>query len=99
MFCVCLHRKDEREFVGTIYHKVSRRLETAVQMEWTAGSNDTKFAIAAKYCPDIDTTFRVLCCWIADCLLKFLHLVHNADTVAIIATIFVLRCAVVVNVI
>lgn len=50
--------KDEREFIGTIYHKVSRRLETAVQMEWTAGSNDTKFAIAAKYCPDMDTTFR-----------------------------------------
>jgi len=62
MFCVQLYRKDEREFFGTIYHKVSRRLETAVQMEWMAGSNDTKFAIAAKYCPDIDTTFRVLCC-------------------------------------
>jgi len=53
-------RKDEREFIGMVYHKVSRRLETAVQMEWTAGSNDTKFAIAAKYCPDMDTTFRVL---------------------------------------
>jgi len=62
MFCVCLYRKDEREFVGTVYHKVSRRLETAIQMEWTTGSNDTKFAIAAKYCPDIDTTLRVLLC-------------------------------------
>ena len=60
MFHVWLRRKDEQQFVGTIYHKVSRRLETAVQMEWSAGSNDTKFAIAAKYCPDIDTTFRVL---------------------------------------
>jgi len=57
-----LCRKDEREFTGTIYHKVSRRLETAIQMEWTAGSNDTKFAIAAKYCPDMDTTLRVLYC-------------------------------------
>ena len=55
-------RKDEREFTGTVYHKVSRRLETAIQMEWTAGSNDTKFAVAAKYCPDIDTTLRVLHC-------------------------------------
>jgi len=61
MFIVLLHRKDEREFVGTVYHKVSRQLETAIQMEWTTGSNDTKFAIAAKYCPDVDTTFRVRC--------------------------------------
>ena len=60
--CISLYRKDEREFVGTVYHKVSRRLETAIQMEWTAGSNDTKFAIAAKYCPDMDTTFRVFHC-------------------------------------
>jgi len=58
---IWLCSRDEREFVGTVYHKVSRRLETAVQMEWTAGSNDTKFAIAAKYCPDFDTTYRVCC--------------------------------------
>ena len=65
MFYVGLYRKDEREFVGTVYHKVSRRLETAIQMEWTTGSNDTKFAIAAKYCPDIDTTLRVVHCFTA----------------------------------
>jgi len=73
---LCL-RKDEREFVGTVYHKVSRRLETAVQMEWTAGSNDTRFAIAAKYCPDMDTTLRVSRALLTR-LLKCVYIEFNA---------------------
>jgi hypothetical protein len=50
--------KDNSEFTGSVYHKVNSRLETGVQMDWTLGSNDTRFGIGAKYCPDKDTTLR-----------------------------------------
>jgi len=49
---------DGSEFQGSVSHKVNSRLETAINMNWTAGSNDTKFGVGAKYCPDRDTTFR-----------------------------------------
>ena len=50
---------DGSEFVGSVSQKVSSKLETAVQINWTAGSNDTRFGFGAKYCPDKDTTVRV----------------------------------------
>lgn len=50
--------KDNTEFSGSVYHKVNSKLETGVQVDWTVGSNDTKFALGAKYLPDKDTTFR-----------------------------------------
>uniref|UniRef100_A0A8C0UPX3 Non-selective voltage-gated ion channel VDAC2 n=1 Tax=Cyanistes caeruleus TaxID=156563 RepID=A0A8C0UPX3_CYACU len=40
---------DGSEFGGSIYQKVSDCLETAVNLAWTAGSNSTRFGIAAKY--------------------------------------------------
>ncbi|NXO76719.1 VDAC2 protein, partial [Sitta europaea] len=40
---------DGSEFGGSIYQKVSDYLETAVNLAWTAGSNSTRFGIAAKY--------------------------------------------------
>lgn len=49
---------DGSEFQGSVFQKVNSRLETAVQMSWTVGSNDTKFGFGAKYCPDRDTTIR-----------------------------------------
>jgi voltage-dependent anion channel protein 2 len=41
-----------------VYHKVNRKLETGVQVDWTIGSNDTRFSLGAKYLPDKDTTLR-----------------------------------------
>ncbi|KAG8008658.1 Voltage-dependent anion-selective channel protein 2, partial [Nibea albiflora] len=38
-----------QEFGGSIYQKVNDKLETAVNLAWTAGSNGTRFGIAAKY--------------------------------------------------
>ncbi|XP_041089709.1 voltage-dependent anion-selective channel protein 2-like isoform X1 [Polyodon spathula] len=46
---------DGTEFGGSIYQKVNDKLETAVNLAWTAGSNNTRFGIAAKYQLDTDT--------------------------------------------
>ncbi|CAJ0964619.1 unnamed protein product [Ranitomeya imitator] len=40
---------DGSEFAGSIYQKVSDKLETAVNLAWTSGNNSTRFGIAAKY--------------------------------------------------
>uniref|UniRef100_A0A668T1L7 Non-selective voltage-gated ion channel VDAC2 n=1 Tax=Oreochromis aureus TaxID=47969 RepID=A0A668T1L7_OREAU len=47
---------DGAEFGGSIYQKVSDSLETAVNLAWTAGSNSTRFGIAAKYQLDKDAS-------------------------------------------
>uniref|UniRef100_A0A8C2H075 Non-selective voltage-gated ion channel VDAC2 n=1 Tax=Cyprinus carpio TaxID=7962 RepID=A0A8C2H075_CYPCA len=43
---------DGMEFGGSIHQRVSADLETAVNLAWTAGSNSTRFGIAAKYMLD-----------------------------------------------
>ncbi|XP_039235161.1 voltage-dependent anion-selective channel protein 2 isoform X1 [Pipra filicauda] len=48
---------DGSEFGGSIYQKVSDHLETAVNLAWTAGSNSTRFGIAAKY--KLDSTASI----------------------------------------
>ena len=50
---------DGSDFTGSVFQKVNSKLETGVQLNWTAGSNATKFGLAAKYTPDKDTTIRV----------------------------------------
>ncbi|XP_041856026.1 voltage-dependent anion-selective channel protein 3 isoform X1 [Melanotaenia boesemani] len=47
---------DGTEFAGSIYQKVNGSLETAVHLAWTAGSNNTRFGIGAKYQLDKDAT-------------------------------------------
>lgn len=54
-----LYRNDGSEFGGSIYQKVNDKLETAVNLAWTAGSNSTRFGIAAKYQLDKDATISV----------------------------------------
>lgn len=49
---------DGSEFQASVFQKVNSRLETAVQMNWTVGSNDVKFGFGAKYSPDRDSTIR-----------------------------------------
>uniref|UniRef100_A0A8C6TUM5 Non-selective voltage-gated ion channel VDAC2 n=1 Tax=Neogobius melanostomus TaxID=47308 RepID=A0A8C6TUM5_9GOBI len=48
--------KDGSEFGGSIYQKVNDKLETAVDLAWSAGSNGTCFGIAAKYQLDPDAS-------------------------------------------
>uniref|UniRef100_A0A8C2FD68 Non-selective voltage-gated ion channel VDAC3 n=1 Tax=Cyprinus carpio TaxID=7962 RepID=A0A8C2FD68_CYPCA len=47
---------DGTEFGGSIYQRVNGQLETAVNLSWTAGSNNTRFGIAAKYQLDKDSS-------------------------------------------
>ncbi|XP_062398881.1 voltage-dependent anion-selective channel protein 3 isoform X2 [Sardina pilchardus] len=47
---------DGTEFGGSIYQKVNDHLETAVNLAWTAGSNNTRFGIGAKYQLDKNST-------------------------------------------
>ncbi|XP_078522349.1 non-selective voltage-gated ion channel VDAC3 [Lissotriton helveticus] len=47
---------DGTEFGGSIYQKVNDQIETSVNLAWTAGSNNTRFGIAAKYHLDADTS-------------------------------------------
>lgn len=50
---------DGSEFGGSIYQKVSDNLETAVNLNWAAGSNSTRFGIAAKYLLDPTASISV----------------------------------------
>ncbi|NXL84705.1 VDAC3 protein, partial [Alectura lathami] len=47
---------DGTEFGGSIYQKVNDKVETSVNLAWTAGSNNTRFGIAAKYQLDEKTS-------------------------------------------
>ncbi|XP_046674780.1 voltage-dependent anion-selective channel-like [Homalodisca vitripennis] len=47
-----------QEFGGSIYHKVNPNFETAVNLAWSAGNNDTRFGIGCKYNLDHDTAVR-----------------------------------------
>uniref|UniRef100_H0VXJ2 Non-selective voltage-gated ion channel VDAC1 n=1 Tax=Cavia porcellus TaxID=10141 RepID=H0VXJ2_CAVPO len=48
---------DGTEFGGSIYQKVNKKLETAVNLAWTAGNSNTRFGITAKYQIDPDACF------------------------------------------
>ncbi|TKC44229.1 hypothetical protein EI555_012073 [Monodon monoceros] len=48
---------DGTEFGGSIYQKVNKKLETAVNLAWTAGNSNTRFGIAAKYQINPDACF------------------------------------------
>uniref|UniRef100_A0A3B4WBB6 Non-selective voltage-gated ion channel VDAC3 n=1 Tax=Seriola lalandi dorsalis TaxID=1841481 RepID=A0A3B4WBB6_SERLL len=65
---------DGTEFGGSIYQKVNDELETAVTLAWTAGSNNTRFGIAAKYKLDKDASLHILantfCCCISSSLVS-----------------------------
>lgn len=56
---VCTCSNDGSDFTGSVFQKVNNQLEAGVQLNWTAGSNATKFGLAAKYTPDKDSTIRV----------------------------------------
>ncbi|XP_069473759.1 voltage-dependent anion-selective channel protein 3 [Ambystoma mexicanum] len=47
---------DGTEFGGSIYQKITDEIETSVNLAWTAGSNNTRFGVAAKYQLDEDTS-------------------------------------------
>lgn len=49
---------DGQEFGGSIYQKVSSKLDTGIQLNWSAGANNTRFGIGCKYNLDNDAVVR-----------------------------------------
>lgn len=56
---VCHSSHDGTEFGGSVYQKVNSNLETAVTLAWTAGSNNTRFSVGAKYQLDKNSSVSV----------------------------------------
>jgi len=49
---------DGQVFGGSVYQKVNPDLETAINLGWTAQSNDTSFGIGCKYALDKNASLR-----------------------------------------
>jgi len=56
--CVCGYRNDGNEFSGSLFQKVSEKVDVGAQLSWS-GANSMRFGLAAKFCAHPDTTFRV----------------------------------------
>jgi hypothetical protein len=54
-FTLFADMKDGNEIGGSVYQRINDRLETGVQLGWTAGANQTRFALASKYLLDPQT--------------------------------------------
>jgi len=54
-FTLFANMNDGNEVGGSVYQRINDRLETGVQLAWTAGSNQTRFALASKYQLDSQT--------------------------------------------
>jgi len=50
---------DGNELGASVYQRLNSRLETGVQLAWTAGTNQTRFALASKYQLDPTTALGV----------------------------------------
>uniref|UniRef100_A0A1W7RAX4 Voltage-dependent anion-selective channel n=1 Tax=Hadrurus spadix TaxID=141984 RepID=A0A1W7RAX4_9SCOR len=57
-FMLNTHVNDGQEFGGTLSQIISGKLETAVQLSCTAGSNSTQFGLGCVYKLDCDTLLR-----------------------------------------
>jgi len=49
---------DGKDFYGSVYQRCNSNLESGVELQWTAGSNATRFGIATKYAVDKDSSLR-----------------------------------------
>ncbi|XP_018577671.1 voltage-dependent anion-selective channel [Anoplophora glabripennis] len=49
---------DGQEFGGSIYQRINPKLETAIQLAWSSGSNNTKFGLGTKFDLDSDAAIR-----------------------------------------
>ena len=57
--CLYFHSNGGSEFLGSVFHKVTKDLESGITMSWVTGTSETRFGFGAKYNADKDTTFRV----------------------------------------
>lgn len=49
---------DGQQFGGSVYHKVTPKLDAGVDLVWSSGNNDTRFAIGCKYVLDNDASIK-----------------------------------------
>lgn len=49
---------EGREFGGSIYQRVTPKLETGIQIAWSSSGNNTRFGIGAKYDLDSEASIR-----------------------------------------
>lgn len=49
---------DGQDYAASIYQKASENLDTAIQLSWSAGSNDARFGIGCKYDLDKECSVR-----------------------------------------
>nr|WIM01405.1 voltage-dependent anion-selective channel [Limnephilus flavicornis] len=49
---------DGQNFGGSIYQKVSPKLDCGISLNWAAGSNNTRFGVGCKYALDNDAALR-----------------------------------------
>lgn len=54
----CWSSDNGKDFGGSIYQKVSDKLDCGVSMKWSAGSADTLFGVGAKFALDADTSLH-----------------------------------------
>lgn len=47
-----------KDFGGSIYQKVSDKLDCGVSMRWTSGSSDTLFGVGAKFALENDASLH-----------------------------------------
>lgn len=50
---------DGQEFAGSIYQRVNDRLESGVNLAWTASNNATRFGLGCVYKVDSSSSLRV----------------------------------------
>jgi voltage-dependent anion channel protein 2 len=72
--------KDNQQFTGSLFQQVSKKVEAGVLMDYTHGSNDTKFGLAAKFCPDRDTTLRAKLNNASHLALSYQHAIRDGVT-------------------
>jgi len=57
-FTLHTHVNDGQQFGGSIFQKVSDKLQTGIMLSWTSGTNQTQFGFGSVYCLDKETSFR-----------------------------------------
>jgi len=58
-FTLFANLNDGNEVGGSVYQRLNNQLETGVQLAWTTGTNQTRFALASKYQLDSQTAIGV----------------------------------------
>lgn len=56
--CFLLCSDNGKDFGGSIYQKVSEKIDCGISMKWTAGSADTLFGVGTKFALDADASLH-----------------------------------------